>query len=234
MSTSSTKRARAGFTLVEILVAVAILAILSAALTPLVVKYVNDGRRARAASDCQTLGQALLAFNLDTGRWPVNNDANPNDAGELSRLVGLPQADISAANIPGGANVAPGDRNWDGGGNGGVGGSLEDHLIFNRTDTVDPLYVTSNSPPEPPGWNGPYVSEVPMDPWGNPYVMNVRYLTNANVVGVTATEAQEHAVYCLSAGANQLFETSFADATELENDAGGDDIGWLIEGNSNR
>ena len=50
MSNKSTNRARAGFTLVEILVAVAILAILSAALTPLVVKYVNDGRRARAAS----------------------------------------------------------------------------------------------------------------------------------------------------------------------------------------
>ena len=31
-------------------------------------------------------GQALLAFNLVTGRWPVNNDANPNDRGELSRL----------------------------------------------------------------------------------------------------------------------------------------------------
>ena len=234
MGNSKTKGARAGFTLVEILVAVAILAIISAALAPLVVKYVNDGRRARAISDCQALGEAVLAFNLDAGRWPVNNDANPNDAGELSRLVGLSQDNISAANIPGGAGVAPGDNSWDGGGSGGVAGALEDQLIFNRTNTVNPLYVTSNTPPEPPGWDGPYLSDVPLDPWGNPYVMNVRYLTDANVVGVTQAEAQEHAVFCLSAGANQLFETSFADATELENNPGGDDVGWLIEGNSNR
>ena len=102
---------RRGFTLIEILVGVAILAILSAALTPLVIKYINDGRRARALSDSQTLGQAILAFNLDTGMWPVNDDANLNDAGELSRLVGLPAVDINAANIPNGTG-APGAGNW--------------------------------------------------------------------------------------------------------------------------
>ena len=93
-------RRQSGFTLVEILVAVAILAIMSAALTPLVVKYVNDGRRARAMSDSQAIGQAILAFQLDTGLWPVNNDANLNDRGELSRLVSLPQGSINPGAIP--------------------------------------------------------------------------------------------------------------------------------------
>ena len=219
---------RRGFTLIEILVGVAILAILSAALTPLVIKYINDGRRARALSDSQTLGQAILAVNLDTGMWPVNDDANLNDAGELSRLVGLPAVDINAANIPNGTG-APGAGNWDGGGNGGNAGAIEDHLIRNRTAALNPIYPASASPPEPPGWNGPYLKAVPLDPWGRPYVCNVRYLDTGNVAGVTPAEEDDHAVFCLSAGANGVFETSFADGTELQG-PGGDDIGWPIQG----
>ncbi len=221
-------RGQGGFTLVEILVAVAILAILSASLTPLVIKYVNDGRRARALSDSQTLGQAILAFNLDTGNWPVNNDANPLDAGELSRLVGLP-AGFTAADVPGGAGAATGDGNWNGGGSGGAAGALEDHLIRNRTAATNPLYPASVTAPEPPGWNGPYLAQIPVDPWARPYVCNVRYLQGAGVGGVTPLEEDDHAVMCLSAGANGLFETSFDDGTELRA-PGGDDIGWLLQG----
>jgi prepilin-type N-terminal cleavage/methylation domain-containing protein len=226
-------RHRSGFTLIEILVAVAILAILSAALTPLVIKYVNDGRRARALSDSQSIGQAILAFNLDTGLWPVNSDTIMTDAGELSRLVGLPDG-FAATSVPAGAGAATGDGNWDGGGSGGVAGSIDDHLVFNRNATVNPLYPASASPPEPPGWNGPYLKSVPIDPWSHPYVCNLRYLQGANVTGTTQAMRNQHAVFCLSAGPNGLFETSFDDATELENQPGGDDIGWLVEGNSNR
>lgn len=220
-----TTRREAGFTLVEILVAVAILAILSAALTPLVLKYINDGRRARALSDSQVLGQAIIAFHLDTGVWPVNGDNNPNDAGEVSRLVGRPAGQLG--NVPGGAG-APGAQNWDGGGSGGTGQAIEDHLIRNRVGGVNPLYPVSASAPEPPGWNGPYLKAVPLDPWGRPYVCNVRYLENAGVNGVTAAEAANHAVFCLSAGPDGLFNTSFNDGTELQA-PGGDDIGWPIQ-----
>ncbi len=222
------RRNESGFTLIEILVAVAILAIMSAALTPMVVKYINDGRRARALSDSQAIGQAILAFNVDVGRWPVNGDANPNDAGEISRLVGLPAAQISAANIPGGTG-ATGAANWDGGGSGGTAGALEDHLIRNRAGAVNPLYAASATTPEPPGWNGPYLKQVPLDPWGAPYVCNVRYLDGAGVNGVTPAEEDRHAVVCLSAGPDGTFNTSFNDTTTLTA-TGGDDIGWLIQG----
>jgi len=216
-----------GFTLIEILVGVAILAILSAALTPLVVKYINDGRRARALSDSQEIGQAIIAFNLDVGNWPVNDDANPNDRGELSRLVGLPAAQISAAAIPGGQG-APGAGNWNGGGAGGRAGALEDQLIRNQRGAVAPLYPPSPRAPEPAGWNGPYLKSVPLDPWGRPFVCNVRYLTSANVRGVTVAESNNHAVFCLSAGPDGVFNTSFSDATQLQA-PGGDDIGWPIQ-----
>ena len=224
-------RTTAGFTLVEILVAVAILAILSATLSPLVIKYINDGRRSRALADSQTLGQAILAFQVDTGLWPVSDDGTVTDAGELSRLVGLTQANISNANIPAGSG---GTTNaWQAGGAGGTAGSLQDHLIFNQDNDTATLYPTSTSPPDPPGWNGPYLKSVPEDPWGNPYVCNVRFLVNGNVNGVTAAEAASHAVMCLSAGPNKVWDTTFADATALDG-PGGDDIGFLIQGNQTR
>jgi prepilin-type N-terminal cleavage/methylation domain-containing protein len=221
----------AGFTLVEILVAVAILAILSATLSPLVIKYINDGRRARALSDSQTIGQAILAFQVDTGIWPVSDDGTITDAGELSRLVGLPAGSISNANIPAGSGGST--NNWQAGGAGGVAGAIQDHLIFNADNDTAALYPTSASPPDPPGWNGPYLKSVPEDPWGNPYVCNVRFLVNGNVGGVTVAEAASHAVMCLSAGPNGVWNTAFADATALDG-PGGDDIGFLIQGNQTR
>jgi prepilin-type N-terminal cleavage/methylation domain-containing protein len=222
---SSMQKRTRGFTLIEILVGVAVLAILSAALTPLVIKYVNDGRRARALSDSQAIGQAILAFQLDTGLWPVNNDAVLTDPGELSRLVGLP-APIVAANIPGGVGTA---GNWDGGGSGGVAGTLSEHLVSNQTVALNPIYPASASPPEPPGWNGPYLKQIPLDPWGRPYVCNVRYLTGSRVT--TAANENNHAVLCLSAGANAAFDTPFDDATQLAAPLG-DDIGWAIQGDN--
>jgi prepilin-type N-terminal cleavage/methylation domain-containing protein len=229
------QRSERGFSLIEVLVAVAIVAIIAGAITPLVLKHIGDARRARALSDARTLGQAILSFNLDTGRWPVSDDGNLGDAGELSRLVGLAAADIDADNIPDGAGSATGDGNWDGGGSGGNAGAIEDFLKYNADSDMDPLYTASTNPALSPGWNGPYIQDVPLDPWGNPYVINVRYLDGGGVNGVTTAEAQDHAVFVLSAGANGLFETSFDDGTALSNDAvGGDDVGWMVEGRQTR
>ncbi len=224
-------RSERGFSLIEVLVAVAMVAIVAGALTPLVLKYIGDARSSRALSDSRTIGQAIIAFNIDTGRWPVSNDGNLNNAGELSRLVGLTNSDISSANIPGGAGTATGDRNWDGGGSGGTAGAIADFLRFNLDADTDPLYPVSSNPAASPGWDGPYLQDVPLDPWGNPYVANVRYLDGSGVSGSTAAEQQSHAVFVLSAGANGLFETSFDDGTALSNgDMGGDDVGWMVEG----
>jgi prepilin-type N-terminal cleavage/methylation domain-containing protein len=224
-----------GFSLIEVLVAVAIVAIVAGAITPLVLKYVGDARRSRALADARTIGQSLIAFNLDTGRWPVSDDGNLGDAGELSRLVGLPAAQISADNIPDGSGSATGDGNWDGGGDGGNAGSLQDLLTYNSDSNTDPLYTASSNPAASPGWNGPYLQDISLDPWGSPYVVNVRYLDGARVSGATTAEEQDHAVFVLSAGPNGLFETSFDDATALTNTGlGGDDVGWMLEGRVTR
>ena len=165
----------------------------------------------------------------------MSDDGNLGDSGELSRLVGLAAGDISAGNIPDGAGTATGDGNWDGGSDGGNGGAIEDFLKYNADTDTDPLYPASSNPAISPGWNGPYLQGVPLDPWSNPYVVNIRYVDGGSVNGVTASEAQDHAVFVLSAGANGLFEPSFSDGTALSNDeVGGDDVGWLVEGRQTR
>jgi prepilin-type N-terminal cleavage/methylation domain-containing protein len=221
-------RGAEGFSLVEILVAVAILAILSATLSPLVIKFINDGRRARALSDAQTIGTAIMNFQVDNGVWPVSDDGVLTDAAEISRLVGTPLAGVAGALVPEGNGGTTGA--WKTGGNAGTAAALEDHLIFNRS-TVNPLYPVSATPPEPPGWAGPYLKSVPLDPWGRAYVCNVRYLVNAGVVA--AAVAGNHAVMCLSAGPNGLWDTPFDDTAALSGPTA-DDIGYLIQGNQTR
>jgi prepilin-type N-terminal cleavage/methylation domain-containing protein len=225
----------AGFTLIEVIVVVGIVAILSAAVAVSVVKYINDGRIARAASDAQTIGAAIVTFLKDTGRWPVSNDGNLTNAGELYRLVGSDRADAgNAAMIPDGAGLVPSDGNWDGGGDGGAAanaGSMRDILILNTDADTNPLYTVSRNAPVVPGWNGPYIDTIPLDPWGNPFVCNIRYARGAGVNGVTAAEEASHSVFVLSAGPNGLFETSFQDNTALPaTGMRGDDVGYLVSG----
>ena len=219
-----------GLYLTEVLVAVATVAIVAGASSPLVLKYIGDARSSRALPETRTIGHAVIAFNLDTGHWPVSDDGTLTDAGELSRLVGLANGDIIATNIPGGAGAATGDANWDGGGSGGTAGAIEDFLRYNADADTNPLYPASADPTSSPGWDGPYLQDVPIDPWGSPYVVNVRYLDGGGVDGATQAEEQSHAVFVLSAGPNGLFETSFDDGTGLDSSGmGGDDVGWMVE-----
>ena len=60
-----------GFTLIEIIVAIAILAILTALIVPRVVGKVDDAAVARARSDVQALSTALSLYKLDNNYYPT-------------------------------------------------------------------------------------------------------------------------------------------------------------------
>jgi prepilin-type N-terminal cleavage/methylation domain-containing protein len=62
----------AGLTLVEVIVAMAVLSILAAALSPLVVRYVQDARRTRSENDMRSIATAYIQYFSDTGVWPCN------------------------------------------------------------------------------------------------------------------------------------------------------------------
>src|ERR1700739_4078659 len=60
-----------GFTLIELAVVLAIIAVLAAVLTPMVSGYLDQARVARAQADVRTIADAVKLYNRDTGRWPV-------------------------------------------------------------------------------------------------------------------------------------------------------------------
>jgi general secretion pathway protein G len=63
--------ARGGFTLIEILVVVAVLSILAALVAPNIFGHLGTARDAAARSQMEMIGAALDAYRLDNGRYPT-------------------------------------------------------------------------------------------------------------------------------------------------------------------
>ena len=80
-----------GFTLIEIMVVVAIIAILGATVVPLIMDKPNEARVVRAKNDIGTLSAALDMYKLD-------NFAYPSTEQGLQALIEKPAGDPEPAN----------------------------------------------------------------------------------------------------------------------------------------
>jgi general secretion pathway protein G len=83
---SAHRKARAGFTLLEILVVITVIAILAALVSPQVFRNVGDAKSASARAQVEILTLALDAYRLD-------NDHYPASAQGLEALVRRPGAE---------------------------------------------------------------------------------------------------------------------------------------------
>ena len=63
-------RARAGFTLIEMLVVITVIAVLAGVVAPMVFHNVGDARVAAAKAQIELLGLALDQYRLDNGYYP--------------------------------------------------------------------------------------------------------------------------------------------------------------------
>lgn len=61
---------RRGFTLAEMLVAMALLGVLAAVVVPSILNQVTKGEATRVSSDLQTVANSTKAYYADTFRWP--------------------------------------------------------------------------------------------------------------------------------------------------------------------
>ena len=59
-----------GFTMIEMVVVLAVIAILAAILTPIITSYVDRARLNAASSDLNHIAAATIQFNTDTRVWP--------------------------------------------------------------------------------------------------------------------------------------------------------------------
>ena len=86
---------RAGFTLIEILVVIVVIAILATLVAPNIFQHVGAAKDATAKSQIEMLGAALDAYRLDNGRYPTTEqgarrpvgEADGRRAGQLARAV---------------------------------------------------------------------------------------------------------------------------------------------------
>jgi general secretion pathway protein G len=62
---------RHGFTLIEVLVVIVVIAILATLVAPNIFRNVGDARSATARTQIETFGTALDAYRLDNGTYPT-------------------------------------------------------------------------------------------------------------------------------------------------------------------
>ncbi|MCP4549877.1 MAG: prepilin-type N-terminal cleavage/methylation domain-containing protein [bacterium] len=214
------KHPNRGFTLIEVIIAVALVAIMAVTVAPPLVQNIKMGKVTRAQSDAQTIGNAVLTFYKDVGEWPV---VMP-DGRYAYKLLGNASMGGGNSGVPRGTNTIAGSGSWD---DNGRSMTLTDVLIRNSSSSVAEFYKTSNKPQETPGWNGPYLSKVPTDPWGNPYAVNIRWSRSA-IAGSNTADYDKHNLLVVSAGPNKIFETSLSANVENEQ-LGGDDVGFIFQ-----
>jgi len=74
ISRRTRRRRRAGFTLVEMLVVLAIIGLISALVGPRVLSQLTDSRERAAKLQIEAFSSALDIFFIDVGRYPVENE----------------------------------------------------------------------------------------------------------------------------------------------------------------
>lgn len=167
-----------GFTLIEIIVILAVISILVAILTPTVLKYIDEARDDRARGDVNNINAMINDLIKDTGKFPGD------------KLDTTPTANTF---LCGPGNVGLGGQTW------GTTANCEDlanHLVTNSPGTT----ATSDDYPSSGKfrWKGPYITNLSEDPWGNAYQINADTLKGGNT-SVT---------WVISAGPDATFQTS--------------------------
>ena len=183
-----------GWSLMELVVVLAIIAILAAIITPMINSYVDRARINSARNDVRNLAAAIISFNTDTKTWPIYKTSGDIPNGDaFNALV----TDGDEAALAGGiANTWTSDSN----------GDLK--AIVNENS----LGLTTNGIRK---WNGGYMNEVTTDPWGTKYYFNGLHLK---------PDSTSNATFVLSAGPNQTIDTEFTQPATGTFTVGGDDI----------
>ncbi len=141
-----------GFTLIEVVVTLSVVAILAAIMIPMISSNIKSARYAKARSDVNTIKDAIVKFRTDLGKWPVYDNANV--------YHNLLYGDGSR------------DATWD-------TANPKLSLAFSLVQ-MPTIYNPGPSVDGTPAWNGPYLGELKEDPWGYAYLVNSGSFLNSS------------------------------------------------------
>lgn len=79
------KNKKKGFTLIELIIVIAILAILGAILVPQITGYSLKAKKSKASSDATTICHAIAAYNADSDT-PINDDDDLSVAANFNKI----------------------------------------------------------------------------------------------------------------------------------------------------
>ncbi len=142
----------AGFTLIEVIVIVAILAILAGILAPMIFSQIDEAKLARAEADAKSISSAVLTFRKDLGIWP--NLSGAGCGANTTLLTGegtIPQGLAAMAY--------------------NTSAAINFKTVLTRDD--EECYNTTL-------YKGPYMPVVSADPWGNAYIIAADQFDIAN------------------------------------------------------
>lgn len=214
-----TLRSSKGFTLIEIIFVLAIVAVLAGILVPLAISSLSDADKARTRSDEDSIAGAITAFRKDVSQWPDGTGKNIEYL-----LVGTTKSgttnEIDTADCPTGGtttggffvNVACTTLTA------GSGGTASTFNAFNHLAVNNPNGNTttdeSSGDYNPSKWRGPYLGKVARDTFGRAYVVYTRGIDKNFAGGSTGRG------WIISAGTDNTLNTLATDTTVSNDDVG--------------
>jgi len=193
-----------GFTLIELAVVLAIIAILAAILTPMVTNYLEQARVARSQADVRTIADAIKLYQRDTGRYPIYDSFAAYGTDTVAKADFTTGSGSTPTDGTGGSSWALGTQT--------ATTSLELYLNNNYSGVVVSSFPKAT-------FNGPYIATIDSDPWGNKY-----FLTAGNLSRGSANHA-----FVISAGPDGTLQTSRDIAATANFAASGDDVVAVIK-----
>lgn len=151
-------RGNRGFTLIEVIVVSAIIAILAGILVPMIFNQIDEAKVTRAQADCRAISSAVLMFRKEMKKWPY---MSPADCSQ------------TYTTIQGAGTQAPGDNP---GGPWSLGSSVAALSDILNLPVGQACYQNST--------NLSYLPSPSPDPWGYQYVINAANFATGNPVWV--------------------------------------------------
>lgn len=140
-----------GFTLIELLVVIAIIGVLSTLAVLAVNIARSKAKTAKVQHDLDQVSKAIGMLASETEQWPGHQEINT----VCNSLPGGCPANNELCGV---------DAN-------------NDSCLHSLADSASGLIQDDGASPYP-GWDGPYINNIPLDPWGYEYFLDTDYSVN--------------------------------------------------------